>query len=294
MAPRSARLPFFNPLDPTQPKIWPDYTLIVPICAVGNIGQLACDLIISTLLSKQECQLVGRIHSPALMSVVGPNAYSIQGPPTTSTEVYESKKHKVVLVQQRTSYYKSLKNIYIDELVHWIKESKFDSVLVLASSFAQCNPDTSQLGSLYCPIRSITTSQFVPNERWLNLNIKPIPDKRTIKVIQDGLTFLPGSGITKSLIRECEKSSLPVAFLIDFCSEGINTNECYQVANTVDKLVNLGCSKGATDLDGGDCIKHGWIEPFSWRQDWDGSDHNLVKINEWIFHICKVRAEMAI
>lgn len=273
---RASRLPFYNPLDPTHPKLWPDYSLIMPVCAVGNIGQLACDLIISTLLSRQECQLVGRLYSPALMSVVGPNAFSLKGPPTTSTEVYESKKHKLVIIQQRTSYFKELRNIYIEELVHWIKESKFDNLLVLTSSFAQCNPDTSQLGELSaCSIGSISTSQFERSQRWQSLNIKPIPDRRTIKVVQDGLTFLPGSGITKPLIKACEKAFIPAAFLVDFCSEGINIQDCYEVVDVVDKLFDLGCCNPKTsqvasvedDVAGDSTIKQSnWIEPFSWTR----------------------------
>lgn len=282
MSPKSSLpLPFYNPLDPTKPKLWPDYTLVMPVCGVGNIGQLACDLIISTLLSKQECQLVGRLYSPAMMAVVGPNAFNINGPPTTSTEVYESKKHKLVILQQRTSYFKHLKSLYIDELVHWLKESKFDSVLVLTSSFAQCNPDTSQLGEPFtCSVRSITTSSFENTEMLTRLDIKPVPNRKTSKVVQNGLTFLPGSGITKPLIKACEKVSIRAAFLIDFCSEGINIQDCYEVVNIVDKILNLGCSGSgiqknieaddneSTDGFSGDRIgkNAGWVEPFSWNQ----------------------------
>lgn len=268
------KLPFYNPLDPTKPKIWPDYTLLMPICAVGNVGQLACDLIISTLLSKQECQLIGRIYSPALMSVVGPNAFSLRGPPTTSTEVFESKKHKLVIIQQRTSYFKQLKSIYIGELVDWIKAARFDRVLVLTSSFAQCNPDISQLGELSTSsVRSITTNQFEISEKWRNLNIKSIPDKRTIKVVQDGLTFLPGSGITKSLFRACERAHLRAAFLVDFCSEGINIQDCYEIVNIVDNFLTLGCAQKPAQGTAGDFggegesnVGLGWVEPFSWNQ----------------------------
>ena len=280
-------IPFYNPLDPTHPKLWPDYVLITPICAVGNIGQLACDLIISTLLSKQECQLVGRIYSPALMPVVGPNAFSSQGPPTTSTEVYESKKHKLVIIQQRTSYFKNLKDLYITELIQWIKASKFDQLLVLTSSFAQCNPDLNQLGDLHgSPLRSITTSLFEKNDKWLRLNIKPLPDKKELKVIKDGLTYLPGSGLTKPLIKACEKAFIPAAFMIDFCSEGINLQDCYHVVDILDRYLSLSCevpkglSATATDLKAalqdiergidsagdGDMPRRPWVEPYSWTQ----------------------------
>jgi len=271
----------------------------MPICAVGNIGQLACDLIISTLLSRQECYLIGRIYSPALMPVVGPNAYSSRsGPPTTSTEVYESKKHKLVILQQRTSYFKQLKHIYILELIQWIKESKFDQLLVLTSSFAQCNPDLSQLGNLNsCAIASISTSSFSEHEQasqWRDLNLKTLPRKGSqFKVVaQDGLTYLPGSGLTKPLIRACEKAFIPAAFIVGFCSEGINIEDCYRIVDIVDRYIGLNSvSKDNNKLEGGESdnkmpistdfgdIKteaskpvtfqdrmNAWIEPYSWSR----------------------------
>lgn len=269
-----SHLPFYNPLDPLQPKTWPDYTLVLPICAVGNIGQLACDLIISTLLHKQECQLVGRIYSPSLMSVVGPNAFSLDGPPTTSSEVYQDKAHKVVIIQQRTTYFRDLRDVYIQELVQWIKECKFQRVLVLTSSFAQCNPDTSQLGDQFAsPIRTLSTSSFDKTDpRWLAANLKELPDRKTIKVVQDGLSFLPGSGLTKPLLKALERVFVPAAFLVDFCSEGINIPDCYEVVNVVGKLLNfdspdLGlCKMSISDRQvQGDHSNSHWIEPYSWR-----------------------------
>lgn len=246
--PSKGRIPFYNPLDPLHPRIWPDYSLVLPVCAVGNIGQLACDLIISTLLARQECHLIGRIYSPSLMPVVGPNAFTHRPglPPTTSTEVYESKKHKLVIIQQRTSYFKSLKHIYIEELVNWVKEAKFDQLLVLTSSFAQCNPDLSLLdaeigSSASCPISCITTKSFDnQSDRWKRLNLKQVPPKKQLKIVsEDGLPYLPGSGLTKPLIRACEKAFIPAAFLIDFCSEGINLHDCYQVVNILGEYWGL-------------------------------------------------------
>lgn len=257
-------LSFYNPLEVTQPKIWPNYTLLMPVCAVGNIGQLACDLIISTLLERQECQLVGRIYSPSLMSVVGPNAFNSKGPATTSTEVYESKKHKLLIVQQRTSYYKHLKSVYIDELVEWIKQSKFDNVLVLSSSFSHCNPDTKPLESigLGSSIQSMRTKLYEASDRWKALQIPEIPNRKSIRVVQDGLSFLPGSGMTKSLMKAFEKNFVAAAFLVNFCSEGVNIRDCYDVVNIVAQIL-LTDDSGKPEVD-----PHrqpvSWIEPYSW------------------------------
>lgn len=208
------------------------------------------------------------------MSVVGPNAYSIDGPPTTSSEVYEDKVHKVVMVQQRTTYFRNLRDTYIQELVQWIKESKFDRVIVLTSSFAQCIPDTSQIGEQSaCPIRSITTSSFDKSDpRWLQANVKELPDRKTIQVVQDGLSFLPGSGLTKPLLKALEKSFVAAVFLIDFCSEGINIPDCYEVVNIVAKLLSfespdLGLCKmtlSEYQVRGDQNNVNYWVEPYSW------------------------------
>jgi len=48
-----------------------------PCVTVGNVGQLAVDLIISTLLRSKEIVHVGKIVTDALRPVVGPNPYDL-------------------------------------------------------------------------------------------------------------------------------------------------------------------------------------------------------------------------
>lgn len=266
------RLPFYQPIDKTAAKIWPGYTLIIPVSAVGNVGQLTCDLLISTLLDRRECQFVGRIYSPALMAVVGPNPFSLNGPATTSTEVYVSNKWKLVIIQQRTSQYKEIWNLYAQDLVDWIKQSKFDQVFVLTSSFGECNPDLSRLEQyriMNDSIYTITTSSFDHNkEQWKKLNLKPVKDKNDSLFVEDGMSFMPGSGITKLLMKILEKSSIPAAFIVSFCSEGINTAECYEVAHVIDRYVGLSHISSESSQDQAADSKSGrqtiWREPLYW------------------------------
>lgn len=263
------RLPFFITLDRTAQKIWPGFTLIIPICAVGNVAQLTCDLMISTFLKRGECQLVGRIYSPALMPFIGPNAFEIDGFPTSSTEVYMSEKHKLIIIQQRTSYYKPLKKLYIKDLVNWIKNSQFDQVLVLTSSFAQCNPDTSRLGyniptasSIYYMCTSASDDKV---RIWPNFGLKEVQNKDDLKVLKDGLSFLPGSGLTKPLHKAFEKESIPASIIVSFCSEGINLRESYEMAHLIGKYIGLQILK---TTNSGDCDSETssfWVEPFSWN-----------------------------
>lgn len=150
-----------------------------------------------------------------------------------------------------------MKHIYVDELTKWIHEAKFKSLYVLTSSFAECNPDISQLG-VFCPAQSMATSSFQPDNQWNELKIKQIPASDSNPVIKDGLSFLPGSGITKSLKLACEKLSISAAFIVNFCSEGINMQECYHVANLCNKLFSLFAPSDSTSCK--------WTEPVAWRR----------------------------
>lgn len=259
---------FYNPIsDNHTTDHWLDFTLIVPLCTVGNVGQLACDLLISTLLNKKSCKLVGRIWSPALMPVVGPNAYDdFDDPPfkqpTTSTEVYESVAKKLVIIQQRTSYFKDLKHLYIKDFVQWVQECRFSNVIVLTSSFAQCNPDTEHLGQQTTIPYYIVTENSKSTGQLQSLNLKHVPTEKESSALRNGLTYLPGSGLTKLLIEAFDKSHIPATFLVQFCSEGENTQDAYVMADVVDRLLSLDIQDQHRSI-GASCDN--WVEPHSWR-----------------------------
>lgn len=262
--------PFYNSVSTSEADIkrWINYTLLVPLCAVGNVGQLACDLIISTLLSNGLCKLAGRIYSPALMPVAGPNAYdhnSDNDQPSTATEVYECPSKKLVIMQQRTSYFRELKHLYIREFVQWVQDCKFAKVIVLTSSFAQCNPDTAHLGQeSSSPYYIVTGESSEDLSRLLeSLHLRQVPDEKTNTALRNGLTYLPGSGLTRMLIESFRNYSIAATFLIQFCSEGENIQDAYIVANAVDKLPLICDAHSKHQLLSSD---NGWVEPSSWQE----------------------------
>lgn len=57
------------------------HTLILPCVSVGNVPQLTCDLLISTLINidEQNIKLIGHINSDGLMPVAGPDPYKFCG-----------------------------------------------------------------------------------------------------------------------------------------------------------------------------------------------------------------------
>ncbi|RWS31754.1 proteasome assembly chaperone 2-like protein [Leptotrombidium deliense] len=94
---------FYYPLT-DEKRDWSDFTFILPVVAVGNVGQLAVDILLSSLLEKQKCKFVGRFVSDALLPVGGPNAYSLffkSNEVMTTCQLYECVDHKLVIMQQR-------------------------------------------------------------------------------------------------------------------------------------------------------------------------------------------------
>lgn len=59
---------------------WNEYTVVMPSVSVGNVPQLTTDLLISTLIDSNDCQLCGHIYSSALMPLSGPDPYRMNGP----------------------------------------------------------------------------------------------------------------------------------------------------------------------------------------------------------------------
>ncbi|XP_013002116.1 proteasome assembly chaperone 2 isoform X3 [Cavia porcellus] len=115
----------------------PDFsgcTLVLPAVSVGNVGQLAIDLIISTLnMSK-----IGYFYTDCLVPMVGNNPYATAEENSTelsiNTEVYSLPSRKLVALQLRSIFIKYKSNSFCEKLLSWVKSSSFTRVIVLSSS----------------------------------------------------------------------------------------------------------------------------------------------------------------
>lgn len=107
-----------------------DYTLILPSVAVGNVGQLSVDLLISNL----NLQKIGQIFNAAFVPIVGANAYHEGSSElTTAIDVYAGFKEHIVVVQIRSPYVGELTEFF-DELARFITERKIAKVCTFVRS----------------------------------------------------------------------------------------------------------------------------------------------------------------
>lgn len=90
-----------------------DSTLILPSISIGNVGQLAIDMIITTL----NCKRIGSIESQCLFPVAGDQAAQI--------EVYATEHYTILQIRSNIIY--GLHQQFIDEL----KALRFKATIVL-------------------------------------------------------------------------------------------------------------------------------------------------------------------
>ncbi|CAL1538170.1 unnamed protein product [Lymnaea stagnalis] len=250
---------------------WDNFTLIIPAVSVGNVGQLAADLIVNTL----DMERVGYILHPSLLPCVGNNPFAIGDGSScqlsTSCEIYESTKLKLVVIQQRAPLIKGKSRAYTEWLSSWLNEIQFDQVVVLTSSFAYERLDQQLSGP---PFRVLYTKKmeersgeiFKSQIGWKELECRhsfpaPTPIQRENEHA-DNLFYMPGSGITKNLFEKCQE--LPVLVLMMFVSEGDNAQDAVDLVGQLNLWLKLVTQKdeNAPSENVQSCS---WKVPDSWR-----------------------------
>lgn len=218
------------------------FTLIMPVVAVGNVGQLAVDLIISTFNMNR----VGHIHTDCLIPMAGSNPYSTgRGDADgvhTAAEVYMSREMKLAVLQIRSPIIQKRTKKFRQVLVSWIKASGFSRTIVLSSSHAYQRDDRQLQGS---PLRYLITPSMLKLSEgalkelgWLEME-KVLAFPGVTDGNAEPRLYIPGGGITKGLYTDSCAEDLPLAVLLLFCSEGDNIPDAFTIINHLDSWLHL-------------------------------------------------------
>ncbi|XP_064835497.1 proteasome assembly chaperone 2 isoform X4 [Oncorhynchus masou masou] len=187
----------------STPTSFKDFTLIMPVISVGNVGQLAVDLIVSTL---NMCR-VGYIHTDCLIPMAGNNPYATfaenANDLSTNAEVYSSPELRLAVLQIRTPIIQTKSKKFCKLMVSWIKASGFSRTVVLSSSHAYQRDDQQLLGS---PLRYLQTPsmQKVTGDRLKEMEWKEMETVSTFPGVTDSeqRLYIPGGGATKGLFTD--------------------------------------------------------------------------------------------
>ncbi|XP_053696089.1 proteasome assembly chaperone 2 [Sabethes cyaneus] len=198
------------------------YLLIVPSVSVGNVAQLAVDLLIETL----KMQKIGLLWHPALIPVVGPAAYAHDTDKiTTTAELYVSEQRKLVVLQLRAPLVGALQTDFLDNLSGFARDKQFSEVVILSSSFAHENH---QVGAR--PYR------YLANESFLTSRAEKL---RTLQWTSAEGNVIHGGGFAVALWNACSEKQLASLVLFNYVSEGDNTADAVQLISLLDQLKQL-------------------------------------------------------
>ncbi|KAM9339779.1 proteasome assembly chaperone 2 isoform 1-T1 [Symphorus nematophorus] len=225
-----------------SPPCFKDFTLVMPAVAVGNVGQLAVDLIVSTLNMSR----VGYIHSDCLIPMAGNNPYTSCKEDAeelhTPAEVYTAAELKLAVLQIRAPIIQNKSKKFRQLLVSWIKSSGFSRTVVLSSSHAYQRDDQQLQGT---PLRYLVTPSLLKTSADA---LKELSWREMERVAAfPGLTdtnaeprlYIPGGGITKGLYMDSCAEDLPLAVLLLFCSEGDNIPDAFTLVNHLNDWLHL-------------------------------------------------------
>ncbi|XP_070575807.1 proteasome assembly chaperone 2-like [Ptychodera flava] len=254
-----------------SPSDFKGCTLILPAVSVGNVGQLAVDLLVATL----NLERVGFIHDDCILPVCGNDAFlktnETQGKLVTSTEVYYCADQSLVVVQQRAPIVKGKQREFCRKLSDWIKTCQFDKVILLTSSYAHERIDSQIQGS---PLRYVVTPTLQDkigmllqdDMKWCQFERRDPTWTKSLDKEEEDIpdtakgVFIPGGGIAKKLFIQGCKDNLPIAVLSVFCAEGDNIPDTFTLISYLNQWLALLPNQSSDS----EVPSSSWTIPSSW------------------------------
>jgi len=232
-------------------------TILIADVSLGNVGQLAADLIVTTL----QLERVGFFDDDAVLAVVGAEE---GGKLCTSIEIYGGKEGVFVL-QQRAAVVPSQAEAFAARMSGWLASAKFSTVLVLTSLSASLRTDRQLAGENYqmtaaCALRDGASSKRVAELNWEVLNEDDIQEGHAHAHAQvEGpppaeAVMHEATAVARGLFNECGDANVDCTLLLAYCEEGDNVADGVQMAECV--RAYMGEKLGAVA---------GWKAPPSWR-----------------------------
>ncbi|XP_043470421.1 proteasome assembly chaperone 2 [Leptopilina heterotoma] len=229
-----------------------NHTLILPAVAVGNVGQLTVDLIISSL----QLRRIGLFSNSSFIPVVGTDPYDENSQEIcTSADLYHSSDKKVVVLQIRSPVIRKLSQFY-NELKNFIKYHQISKVVLLTSSYSHEIRDV-QLKTVRLRYIASTNLPAENTTEFNNLNWIQLEPKVVDYVDTEGVLQIPGGGFAKCIFQALEKDEIPCAVLLKFCSEGDNIPDAIDLLNYLNQWLLILSNNDDNSL----AIKY----PSSWK-----------------------------
>ncbi|XP_009416799.2 uncharacterized protein LOC103997343 [Musa acuminata AAA Group] len=252
--------------------------ILLPGLSIGNVGQLAVDLLISSTGAKR----VGFLDEPSLLPCAGNDAYGPEpeGVLALPLEAYESPPHALTLIQQRSPVIKGMMVEFAKNLADFVSSIGKKHVIILSSLDSGRMKKIVASSDMQVYYVSSTNNdgndsdcerlgfkrleEYDPTQRrWKYLNelAEGKTDHEDEPSFEDELVhddYYPGLPFA-ALFSCCKAKGLKVTCLLCYCSEGDNIADSFQLADAACKLLRLTPDKLSGHVEGG------WNIPLSWQ-----------------------------
>ncbi|KAK9826034.1 hypothetical protein WJX74_007083 [Apatococcus lobatus] len=238
-----------------QPATLEGKSLVLPAVSVGNVGQLALDLLINTAAAP----CTGRLQTTCLLPCIGRGAYDHQPAESLATplELYIPKVGSVAYLQQRSPAALGQQAVFAKQLAEQLQKLRPEEVVVLASLDAAGRFDH----QLSQPPVSFRSSSPELSQRCQALDIPELQAAPASEPAYEDRLLPPWP-----LMQVCSEKEIPVTTLFTFCSEGDNAPHGVLLANAVHKLLaRSGGDQSAEQPSTESCVPH-WQPPHAWQQ----------------------------
>eukprot|EP01112_Ceratiomyxa_fruticulosa_P007307 TRINITY_DN1892_c0_g1_i1.p1 TRINITY_DN1892_c0_g1~~TRINITY_DN1892_c0_g1_i1.p1 ORF type:complete len:248 (-),score=39.53 TRINITY_DN1892_c0_g1_i1:87-830(-) len=216
--------------------------LVIPSLTIGNVGQLAVDILINTF----ELNRIGFLDHKYVLPVIGNDAFTPNGKGVLSTnlELYHNREHNLTVIQQRAPIVKGRSKDFTHDLVEWIRSKEFKTVVLLHSADAAYRIDRQMFGGQLRYFGEFSADLLVKLEGG------------TIRLEDETIdsTLRKGS-YSRSLLEALSLQKIPVLGLMTFCNEGDNIVDAINIAEWVNFIFQFRASKDRVQ----------WKFPESWR-----------------------------
>lgn len=211
-------------------------TLIIPSVSIGNVPQLSVDLLLHNLPFEWACSMDHTLLYPFASPVDSlDDEEPIDRGISTGIELYVDETHGLALVQQRSPILPGYGYKFVQYLSQFIKESQFQSVVVLDSQdyTLKSTLDAS------CPIEIVSNDL---SEQFKQFSIEQEDNEEMVL-----------SPYVRALTNAI-KGVTTVYAVVMFVYEGDNRVDSQVLADKVLKLLTISSPAG-----------QGWNHPKSWR-----------------------------
>jgi len=263
---------YFIPRSPSEDgRIFEGSILVLPMVSLGNVPQLAVDLLIhgshlgpielvGMLDPCDHIPVVGALDRPALLPTPpSPSQHRI----TTPIQVYQTRDRRYTLVQQRSPVIKARKARHISRMRGWISGAKFSSVVVVVSVDAAVRGDE----DLRAGTRLLGHEGPQAKEQEPSALRQAIRARYRSFGTRHAPLFCAG-GLAARLLRALTSVALEVNTLVAYVAEGDNRPDALFLASEICSLLRLAHPSQLEDLTPSPpSTLPSWILPLSWKAD---------------------------